>query len=337
MATQKSLATKLTNLQNDPACGDFIIADAKDADMGAGIAAPGANDGEDFGRFPFRSLEAYRDSIREIVEQGLVDIMLMSPGTCEHLVIHEKLFESSVVTPAARANDTTDIWLGQSGFYSKQPSLPFRTTTIDHVQCGRVECTDENRGTGADLGLYSITFNNDTTLDSDTLRQYHEFRVEAEQKGFRHFLEVFAPNSPVNPIDDVPRFLNDCITRTLAGVTRRGRPLFLKTPWFGPAAMEQLIHYDPNMLVGIMGGSSGTTLDAFQMLWQARKQGACAALYGRRINNSEHQPTFVKILCQLANGEIEPREAVRAYRGELVQLGITPFRPLEDDLQLTQP
>ena len=47
---------------------------------------------------------------------------------------------------------------------------------------------------GVDLGLYSVTFNNDCQLDLDTLNAYKSFREEAERKGFRHFLEVFNPN-----------------------------------------------------------------------------------------------------------------------------------------------
>ncbi len=337
LTTPKTLDTKLANLGGDPAAGDFIIADAKDADMGLGIAATGANTGPNSGHFPFRSLGDYRQSMRDIVDQGLVDIMLMSPSSCEQLAIHEKLFEDSIVTPAARANDTTDIWLGMSGHYSCQPSIPFHSATIDQIRCGEVSCNEDNDGIGADLGLYSITFNNDAVVDSEALQRYREFRIEAEQKGFRHFLEVFTPNAPLNPIEDVPRFLNNSIARALAGVTRKSRPMFLKVPWYGPEAMEQLVHYDPGLIVGIMGGASGTTLDAFQMLWEARKHGARAALYGRRINNSEHQLTFVKVLRQLADGHIEPREAVHAYRGGLDKLDITPYRSLEDDLQLTTP
>ncbi len=39
---EKSLDHKLTRIAADPACRDFILADAKDADMAYGLAAPGA-------------------------------------------------------------------------------------------------------------------------------------------------------------------------------------------------------------------------------------------------------------------------------------------------------
>ena len=41
-------------------------------------------------------------------------------------------------------------------------------------------------------------------------------------------------------------------------------------------------------MVGILGGSAGTTYDAFFLLEDARRHGARAALVGRTINNSEH-------------------------------------------------
>ena len=151
-----------------------------------------------------------------------------------------------------------------------------------------------------------------------------------------HFLEVFAPNAPVREIPDVPRFVNDSIARTLGGVTRAGRPLFLKMPYFGPAAMEQLVSYDPTLIVGILGGSAGTTHDAFRMLWEAKKHGARAALFGRKINNAEDQLTFVEILRAIADGQSGPEEAVRDYHGRLQKAGIQPNRELEEDLKLTQ-
>ena len=52
------------------------------------------------------------------------------------------------------------------------------------MQCGRVECEPEERTRGVDLGLYSVTFNNNCELDLETLNQYKAFREEAERKGF---------------------------------------------------------------------------------------------------------------------------------------------------------
>ena len=88
---------------------------------------------------------------------------------------------------------------------------------------------------GANLGLYSITFNNRLDEDLAALEAYREFRLEAEQKGFRHFLEVFDPNAPVG-LDgaDIGKFVNDSIARTLAGVAGRASRFFSRSSITAP-------------------------------------------------------------------------------------------------------
>ena len=333
---QKSLDEKLARIVANPSCNDFILADAKDADMAFGISAPGIKDKSAPEHKRYRTIEEFRAQIREIVEQRLVDIMLMSVSTSDILAVRERIFDKSPITPAIRANDTTDIWLaGGQANYGSQPSLPFRTAILDEVMdIGSAPVFGMNRAQ-LNLGLYSITFNNDATLDRASLEAYRAFREEARQKDFRHFLEVFVPNAPVKPVADVPRFVNDSIARLLAGAGVSTRPIFLKIPYFGPEALEQLVCYDSSVVVGILGGSAGTTFDAFQMLWEAKKHGAHAALFGRKINTSEHQLSFVKYLRRLADGEIEPVDAVRAYHADLDKLKIRPTRSLADDMAPT--
>src|SRR5689334_11104797 len=122
---QKSLDAKLAEVKVNPSSRAFIIADAKDADMAFGVRAPGprsylSNRGERPAKFSpevwtrdeygYRNLPEFLDIIREVTKQGLVDIMLMSAYVTEQLAIKEGLFKDSNVTPAARANDTTDVW-----------------------------------------------------------------------------------------------------------------------------------------------------------------------------------------------------------------------------------
>ena len=330
---QKTLDQKLANIHRDPhGSRDFILADAKDADMATGLAATGV----DVATGRRRTLAEYRDQIRSVIKQGLVDIVLMSASTNDLLTIRERLFDGTAVTPAARANDTTDIHLPAGGTYGAEPSRPFRSATLEQIQSGRVDPTPAERKLGADLGLYSITPNNKLAFDYPTMLAYKEFRIEAERVGLRHFLEVFDPNACADHCPaDLGRYINDLIVRTLAGVPQAGRPVFLKIVYHGPKAMEELATYDPHLVPGILGGSSGTTYDAFKLLTEAKKYGARAALYGRKINNSEHQLTFVSFLRLLADEQITAEEATRAYHGELQKLGIKPIRPLQDDMQLT--
>jgi hypothetical protein len=349
----RSLDQKLAAIRANPhSTNEFILADAKDADMAFGVRAPGprsylARHGARPAQFSpevwtrdeygYRNLPEFLDIIREVTRQGLVDIVLMSAYVNEQLTIKEGLFKNSHVTPAVRANDTTDVWAVRHGCYTREPSQPFRSAAIDHIQCGEIECdrtTDEFPG--ANLGLYSVTFVNELEQDREALLWYKEFREEAERKKFRHFLEVFDPNvSSGIPVEKLGEFINDNIIRTLAGVPETGRPDFLKIVYHGPKSMEELAQYDPKLVVGILGGSAGTTYDAFKLIHEAQKYGARVALYGRKINNAEHQLAFIEMLRMITEGKISPEEAVRAYHGVLQGKGIKPHRSLDEDLKTT--
>ncbi|MDR3460554.1 MAG: hypothetical protein P4N60_24255 [Verrucomicrobiae bacterium] len=349
----RSLDQKLAAIRAAPqTTKEFILADAKDADMAFGVRAPGprsylARHGARPAQFSpevwtrdeygYRNLPEFLDIIREVVHEGQVDIMLMSAYVNEQLTIKEGLFNTSPITPACRANDTTDVWAVRHGCYTREPSQPFRSAAIDHIQCGEIECDRTTDGIpGANLGLYSITFVNELDQDREALLWYKEFREEAERKKFRHFLEIFDPNvsSGIAP-EKLGEFINDNIIRTLAGVPDSGRPDFLKIVYHGPKAMEELAQYDPNLVVGILGGSAGTTYDAFKLIHDAQKYGARVALYGRKINNAEHQLAFIEMLRLITGGKVSPEEAVRAYHGVLQAKGIKPHRSLDDDLKVT--
>jgi hypothetical protein len=331
---KKTLDIKLAALKRDPSSRVFILADAKDADMAFGIGAPGRHyDGR------LRSLIEYRDQMRQIVSQGLVDIMLMSASNSEILTIQERIFDASAVTPAVRANDTTDVHIIRGSCYPQAFSQPFATATLDHIQAGKHPCSKAERRQGANLGLYSVTFNNDPDRDLHVMEAYKSFRLLAEEQHFNHFLEVFHPNVPakvhgLSP-EQIPDFVNDHIARLLAGVPSSSRPCFLKVPYAGPRAMEDLCAYDSSLVVGVMGGYSGTTHDAFSLLYEAKRHGARVALFGRKINAAEDQLAFVQYLRRLADDEILPAEAVKAYHGDLQKLGIIPNRDLKQDLELT--
>src|ERR1700733_7644869 len=100
----KALDIKLARIHADPhGCKDFILADAKDADMALAIGAPGRSPEAHSGELRYRTLQEFRDLIAQIVEQKLVDVMLMSASTSEVLTMHKRIFDNSPVTPACRA------------------------------------------------------------------------------------------------------------------------------------------------------------------------------------------------------------------------------------------
>ena len=96
-----------------------------------------------------------------------------------------------------------------------------------------------------------------------------------------------------NAPDVLPGFINDNIARMLAGVSPQGRPRFLKIVYHGPKAMEELVTYDPHLVVGILGGSAGTTMDAFHMLWEAQHHGAKVRAFYRAQDQRGGKPARI--------------------------------------------
>ena len=323
----KSLDRKLRAILDGKYTPDhFILADAKDADMAWGVAATGparTEDGAPAGR-GYRTRPEFLEAMRAIVRQGEQDVLLASASNAEVLA-RDGLFEGGPVTLAIRANDATDIWRPRGHAYEHEPSRPFRTANLEAVK------------PFCDLGLYSVTFNNQLAHDLASLEAYARFRAEAARLGFRHFLEVFNPNVPAGLAPaDLPRFVNDSIARALAGVTVAERPLFLKVAYNGPAALEELASYDPTLVVGVLGGAAGTTRDCYELLAQAERHGARVALFGRKINVAESPLDLVALMRPVLRREVTPEEAVRAYHGALAKKKLRSARALEEDLKITE-
>ncbi len=333
----KTLDQKLDALRQDSGANEFIIADAKDADMAWGISCTGTLY-PDKGDGKFYSMNEFMDQMREMTQSGLIDIMLASNSVMTRLAHEDKLFADSPVTPAIRANDTSDVWISRVANYRNKPSLPFSTADIHEAQYGSLVAPAEGDPV-VNLGLYSMTFNNDLEADAYSLAAFKDFRTEAALAKFDYFLEVFAPNVEDCgiPAEDIPSFVNDALVRSLAGVSRAHWPKFLKIPYFGPKAMEELANYDSDLVVGILGGGAGTTYDAFKQLTEAKKYGARVALYGRKIKDAEHPLIFVKYLRDLSEDKLTAEEAVRAYHADLEKIGLPAKRDLEADMQLTDP
>ena len=90
----KSLDKKINNIRNSSyKPSDFIIADAKDADMGGGRRAPGYIR-EDDGKLTEKaaSFKSYLTKMEEMTSSEMVDVMLMSMSSAERLV-NKKIFE----------------------------------------------------------------------------------------------------------------------------------------------------------------------------------------------------------------------------------------------------
>jgi hypothetical protein len=303
---------------------DFVIADAKDPDMGPGLHAVGPARRKDGSAARLSTREEFLDSIEAILRQNIVDIMLTSVSNLEKLV-KRNAFAGSGVKPAIRANDTTDIWRHRGATHHHSPSRPFRSASLTHVR------------PLTDLGLYSITFTNDIDADIVSLEAFKEFRADAAGHGLTYFLEVFNPNVERGlSADEMPQFVNDAIIRCLAGLTEVERPRFLKIAYNGPKALEEIASFDPSLVVGVLGGGAGTTRDCFELICQAQKYGARVALFGRKINLAESPLDIVRLMRAVADGALTPLEGVEDYHEALRRKAIRPSRDFAADSEISE-
>jgi hypothetical protein len=314
---------------------DFIIADAGDAEMGPGLHAIGPARERDGSSKRFRTRAEFISAIEAVIRQDIVDIMLTSACNLERLVARDA-FAATGVKPAIRANDATDIWLLRGATYADSPSRPFRTASLSRVRFGGATAEPGAKIALTDLGLYSLTFNNDIDCDVASLEAFREFRADAAANDFHYFLEVFNPNVAGVAPELTPHFVNDAIVRCLAGLLEAERPLFLKLVYNGPRALEELASFDPELVVGVLGGGAGTTRDCFELIHQAEKYGARVALFGRKINLAESPLEIVTLLRLVADGDLTPSEAVEAYHDALRRESVTPIRDLDADNTITE-
>ena len=307
--------------------GDFIIADAKDGDMSNPIPGTGPIRGANGSLQRFRTRAEFLAQIAELVRQDLIDIMLVSASNLESLT-EAGVFKGSAMKPAFRGNDTSDIWGPRGSTYGKSgASRPFRTAVLSQIAAAKL----------SDLALYSMTYVNDIEADLRSLEAFAEFRADAAKNGIKYFLEVFNPNIESKvPAEQIGQYVNDCLARSLSGVLKSDRPLFLKYPYNGAAALEELVSYDPNLVVGVLGGGAGTTRDTFELLYQAEKYGARVALFGRKINLAESQLDIVRFMRAVVDRTMKPLEAVKAYHGVLKDKKIPSVRGLDEDCAVTE-
>ena len=108
-------------------------------------------------------------------------------------------------------------------------------------------------------------------------------------------------------------------------------------PYNGADALAELVEHDPSVVVGILGGSAGTTRDTFELLHRAERHGGRVALFGRKIQRAESQLDLVGLMRPVLRGELSPADArARLPRGA-GQGRDHAQRSLEADLEVTDP
>jgi hypothetical protein len=120
--------------------------------------------------------------------------------------------------------------------------------------------------------------------------------------------------------------------RTLLAIPDHYRVLFLQGGALGQNAAVPLNLLPP----GGVADYIDTGHWAQKSIAEAQKYGARVALFGRKINQAEHQLAFIEMLRFITEGRIAPGEAVRAYHAVLDTKKIKARLPLEKDLELTE-
>ena len=94
------------------------------------------------GEVRFRTLAEYREQMRQIVGQGLVDIMLMSASSNEVLTIQREAFREQPrhARRAGQRYDAISSSLRGGQYISSSRRGRFAPPAIDHIQCGHVDC-----------------------------------------------------------------------------------------------------------------------------------------------------------------------------------------------------
>ncbi len=119
-------------------------------------------------------------------------------------------------------------------------------------------------------------------------------------------------------------------------MTVEERPTFLKIAYNGAKALKELSSHDSSLVVGVLGGSAGTTRDAFELLHRAEENGGRVSLFGRKIQKAEDQLELVRLMRKVLDKKATPLQAVEEYHATLAKKGIKADRTLKADSQITE-
>ena len=246
--------------------------------MAFGIGAPGRSPEAHPGEIRFRTLKEYRDIIREIVRQELVDIMLMSASTSEVLTIGERhLRQQPGHAGRARANDTTDIHVVRGGKYLASPPLD---VSLGDARPHPVR-QDRMRPAGArhSAPISGSTASPSTTDSTTTSRRSKRSRSfgskpsgRASGTSWKSSIRTVATRFDAKDAGSVhQRHRSHAVWRASpapAGRCSSRSSTTARRPWKSCTATIR------SLVIGILGGSAGTTYDAFKLLAEAKKYGA---------------------------------------------------------------
>ena len=293
-----------------------IFVFAGDAQASAGLHGLGSIGGPR--THQFRTRPDFQRLCRELSRDGAIDGCLMTPADAETLAVEERFFDTLPVTPLVRVNAETWIWNPRHGTYVRSASRPFQTVPLrDAGFCREQICKVQDFNIR--LGLYSITLNNDVEADVRTLEAYLTYAHECGRTpGFDHFLEVFLPNTPQHglSLEEVGEYVADSIVRTMSYLRRNERPRFIKTAYTTAAVWRELCGFDPDLIVGALGGPRGDARATLKLAHDVITGGGKVILFGRAVFEDESPLLISQALRRVLDGQ-DPDSAHEWYRAAL--------------------
>ena len=270
----------------------------------------------------YRTRPEFLQLQRDLVADGSIDGLLMTPADAEVLAVEESIFDGTPVTPLVRMNAETAIWSPRYGAYQSQHSRPFQTVFPDDAQAYCESLVAPALECRVSLGLYSITLNNDVVADERMLNAYIQFaHTVGEMQGFDHILEVFLPNIKLPGLDNEKRgmYVADSIVRTMNYLRKHQRPRFIKTAYTTAKVWNELTQFDPSLIIGALGGPRENARKTLQLANNVIQNGGHAILFGRTIFGEESPVGIARALRIVLDELMSPEEAHSMYQQSLRQ------------------
>ncbi len=316
---------------------EFLMVVAHDPDMGGGIEAYGTT-----GNGTLRSRQDFLENlVLPVLQERLdeypsgetygvdpyiecsADAVLVSLRNASWL----KFRNPKLTEIVFRANNTTDVWQSREGNYAGLPAKPHAVVDLEAA-----------KNLGLEVCLFSVTLCGDLEPDMSMIEAYADFCRKARKLGLKHILEIFNPGlGPVSWLNAATKgeFINDSIVRLVASQECDYGPILLKIPFNTRESMAELTSFDTDLNVGIMGGSSGTSMDAFELANQAAECGARAAFFGRRIKNAVLPLEMSRLIREVGRGTMSPKLAVDEYHDEVGERPLPGGLTKEQDSEIT--
>ena len=274
----------------------------------------------------YRTRPEFLQLQRDLVADGSIDGLLMTPADAEVLAVEEALFDGTPVTPLVRMNAETAIWSPRYGAYQSQHSRPFQTVFPDDAQAYCESLVAPALECRVSLGLYSITLNNDVVADERMLNAYIQFaHTVGEMEGFDHILEVFLPNIKLPGLDNEKRgmYVADSIVRTMNYLRKHQRPRFIKTAYTTAKVWNELTQFDPSLIIGALGGPRENARKTLQLANNVIQNGGRAILFGRTIFGEVSPVGIARALRNVLDEQLSPEDAHSMYQQSIRRDSVT--------------